>query len=140
MNWIEDKNGNRASVKYWGSEEAARASLRTLMCCVNCTNCSYCTSCRECRELHYGSNCRLSRNSHLLAKAYYFLPVSEPRSYTWLAILEGEEWRIRAGCRNFSIEEARAHWLSDDYDGPLTVKETVGLALDWLETKMEKAE
>ena len=63
------------------------------------------------------------------------MPVSEPRAYTWLATKEANGWRIRAGCRNFSIQEAREHWLSPDYDGPETVRDTVGFALDWLEGK-----
>lgn len=115
MNWITDANGNRASVLYWGSEETARASLSTL------TNCRYCTDCRYCN----------------LSLEHYFLPVSEPRRYTWMAIKEPDGWRIRAGCRNFTIKEARAHWTAPDYDGPECVRETVGFALDWLEGKIK---
>ena len=55
------------------------------------------------------------------------------RENFWLAIMEGGKWRIRAGCRSFTIDEARAHWGRDCYAGPDTVKSTVGLALDWLE-------
>lgn len=30
MTWIKDENGNRCSVEYWGSEEAARKALASL--------------------------------------------------------------------------------------------------------------
>ncbi len=44
----------------------------------------------------------------------------------------GTEWRIMAGCRNFSIPEARAHWSSSDYRLPQSGSRIVAL-LDWLE-------
>ena len=43
--WITDENGNRASVEYWGSEEAARKSLETLTRCSDCSGCSDCSRC-----------------------------------------------------------------------------------------------
>lgn len=48
--WITDGNGNRASVEYWGSEDAARASLATLKGCRNCDNCSGCSDCTDCSD------------------------------------------------------------------------------------------
>jgi len=66
------------------------------------------------------------------AKGVLRLPVSD-LSYDWLAICHRTHWMIHAGCRWFTIEEARAHWLSPDYSRSKTVKETVGFALDWLE-------
>lgn len=38
--WITDKNNNRASIEFWGSEEAAQASLATLVNCSRCSDCS----------------------------------------------------------------------------------------------------
>ena len=32
------------------------------------------------------------------------------RGYWFAAIRQGGEWRIRAGCRDFSVEEALSHW------------------------------
>ena len=61
------------------------------------------------------------------------LPVADPRGYHHHAILCEKEWRVRAGCRDFSISEAREHWTSDDYDGPNMVRDTMAFALDWLE-------
>jgi hypothetical protein len=63
------------------------------------------------------------------------VPISEPRSYTWLAIVEDGQWIIRAGCRKFTISEAREHWLSDNYDGPETIKLTIEAALNWVESQ-----
>ena len=132
--WITDDNGNRASVERWGSEKAARASLETLVSCVRCENCVRCVRCVRCVGCE---NCRgcVSCVGCDLTKPNRRLPVSDPRGYTWLAIVENGAWRIRAGCRLLSIAEARKHWLSDDYKGPETVKETVGFALDWIEGK-----
>jgi hypothetical protein len=43
--WINGTNGNRASVEYWGSEDAARSSLETLKNCSGCSDCSGCSGC-----------------------------------------------------------------------------------------------
>ena len=48
--WITDENGNRASVEYWGSEEAARKSLETLTRCSDCSDCSDCSRCSDCSD------------------------------------------------------------------------------------------
>ena len=69
------------------------------------------------------------------AKGYCALPVAEPRGYRWGAVVFNGAWRVQAGCRNYSVAEAREHWLSPDYAGPQSVKETVKFALDWLETQ-----
>ncbi|MHC4066970.1 MAG: hypothetical protein ACYSUI_21040, partial [Planctomycetota bacterium] len=42
------------------------------------------------------------------------------------------EWRIIAGCRDFSIAEARSHWGSPEYHIPSSGSRIVVL-LDWLE-------
>jgi len=52
--WITDKNGNRASVEYFGSEEKAQATLDSLKNCKDCTNCSDCSGCSGCS---YCSDC-----------------------------------------------------------------------------------
>lgn len=75
-----------------------------------------------------------------LTKPHHRLPVNDPRRYTWIAIYEDSAWRIHAGCRNKTISEARAHWLSPRYLGPKTVSETVGFALDWIEAKWVSTE
>lgn len=38
--WIEDANGNKCSVEYFGSIEAAQAALDSLKNCSRCTGCS----------------------------------------------------------------------------------------------------
>ena len=66
------------------------------------------------------------------AKGILPLPIAEPRHYRHVAVWHGE-WIIFAGCRRLTIPEARAHWLSDTYSGPASVRESYGPALDWLE-------
>jgi hypothetical protein len=58
--YIKDKDNNRASVEFWGSEEAARKSLTTLTnCadCVNCSDCSRCMHCKRCKGCLYCESC-----------------------------------------------------------------------------------
>jgi hypothetical protein len=74
------------------------------------------------------------------AVGYLPLPVVDTRGYHHHAIWCGVEWRVRAGCRDFSIAEARAHWLTDRYIGPAMVRETMSFALDWLEKQPKPEE
>ena len=55
--WITDHNGNRASIAKWGSEEAAKASLKTLRDCSNCWDCSNCRNCSNCWDCQNCQNC-----------------------------------------------------------------------------------
>jgi hypothetical protein len=48
--WITDARGNRCSVEYWGTKEAAQAALDSLKNCDNCTNCSRCSGCSRCSD------------------------------------------------------------------------------------------
>lgn len=57
MQWIEGTNGNKASVEFWGSEEAARESLETLTDCRNCSDCSRCSRCSGCSDCSDCSRC-----------------------------------------------------------------------------------
>jgi hypothetical protein len=153
--YITDPQGNRANIAYWGSEEKARASLTTLTRCTDCTDCTRCTDstgCTRCTDSTGCTGCTRCTDSTGctrctgctgcmgctdcdLDKPYHRLPVSDPRGYTWLAIAEMGSWHIHAGCRDFTIAEARAHWLGSDYGGPDDVRETVGHALDWIAGK-----
>jgi hypothetical protein len=45
MTWLKDINGNKCSVEYFGSKEAAQAALDSLENCENCINCSDCSRC-----------------------------------------------------------------------------------------------
>ena len=47
---IRDNNGNVATIAYWRSESAARASLKTLKNCQNCIDCSGCAGCSRCED------------------------------------------------------------------------------------------
>lgn len=55
MNWHTDKNGNFASVEFFGSKELAQAALRSLTNCFECTNCMHCSNCEGCTDCAYES-------------------------------------------------------------------------------------
>lgn len=46
-------------------------------------------------------------------------------------------WRIRAGCRDFSIDEAIAHWSSSDYHTPSSGRRCVA-AIEWFRKETER--
>ena len=48
--WIKDDNGNKCSVEWFGSKEAAQAALDSLKNCRDCTNCSRCSRCSDCSD------------------------------------------------------------------------------------------
>jgi len=50
---------------------------------------------------------------------------------------EGGEWRIIAGCRDFSIPEARAHWGGADYHTPASGRRIIA-NIDWLEGELAR--
>lgn len=57
INYLVDDNGNRASIEYWGSEDAARESLLSLTECTDCLNCSHCSDCSGCSDCSDCLNC-----------------------------------------------------------------------------------
>jgi len=75
------------------------------------------------------------------AENFYLLPVQDPRGYLFAsAMLTPGGWRIIAGCRFFSVEEAREHW-GESYAGERWIGDMYLYACDWLEMMTaEKAE
>jgi len=72
------------------------------------------------------------------AKGIILLPVQDARGYAFCHATETESgWRIRAGCRDFSIPEAREHW-GPGYDGDRDQGDMYLYAIDWLERKLER--
>jgi hypothetical protein len=55
--WLKDDRGNKCSVEYFGSEEAAKTALDGLENCDNCTNCSDCSRCSDCSGCSDCSRC-----------------------------------------------------------------------------------
>ena len=55
--WLTDANGNRNSITYWGSREAAQRALDSLIDCRDCTNCSDCSDCSGCSRCSDCSGC-----------------------------------------------------------------------------------
>ena len=60
--WISDENGNRASIKRWGTVAKAQESLASLSDCSACSDCSHCSNCYSCSHCSRCSRC--SRCSH----------------------------------------------------------------------------
>lgn len=56
--WISDSRGNKCSVEYWGTEDAAKTALDSLTNCDNCTNCSGCSGCSYVANLYYKKDVR----------------------------------------------------------------------------------
>ena len=68
------------------------------------------------------------------AKGIYLLPVQDPRGYSsphGILCSDGE-WRIRSGCRFFTVPEAREHW-GKTYRGNRRTGDMYLAAVDWLE-------
>jgi len=71
------------------------------------------------------------------AKSFRFLPVQDPRGYSFAHAIEtGEGWRVRAGCRDFSIEEALDHW-GGGYNGDRETGDSYLYAVNWLKGWLE---
>jgi len=43
--WLYDDKGNKCSIEYFGTNEAAQKALDSLEHCKNCVNCSVCSGC-----------------------------------------------------------------------------------------------
>jgi len=59
------------------------------------------------------------------------MPVSD-LEYDWFGVWHDDQWMVKAGCRWFTLAEAKSHWMDDSYDRSQSVKSTVGFALKWL--------
>jgi hypothetical protein len=56
--FLEDAQGNKCEISYFGSREKAQQALDSCINCRNCTNCANCTNCRNCRCCEFCINCR----------------------------------------------------------------------------------
>lgn len=50
IKFVEDSNGNKCYVNYFGTIEKAQAALDSLEDCKNCINCSGCSGCSRCYD------------------------------------------------------------------------------------------
>ena len=70
------------------------------------------------------------------AKNFYLLPVQDRRGHAFAhAINTDGGWRIRAGCRDYSIDEALEHW-SEAYEGDREEGDLYLYAVNWLKNKV----
>jgi hypothetical protein len=65
------------------------------------------------------------------AYGWIFLTQTD-HGYTVGASWHDDHWRIQAGCRDFTIEEARNHWGDYDYELPSSGLRIIAM-LNWLE-------
>lgn len=120
MKYVTDENGNRASIEYFGSQEAAENSLKTLKNCINCTDCHDCISCISCNICNYYNYCHDCRNCtdctdctdcRRIKECKNSLIIGGFRSDNYQFVMS-ESGSIHAGCRVFeNITEARKHWI-----------------------------
>ena len=66
------------------------------------------------------------------------LPVQDMRGYSFAHAIECEAgWRVRVGCRYFTISEAKKHW-GENYGGDREQGDMYLYAIEWLEKKLER--
>ena len=85
--FVQDTNGNIATVSYWGSIEAAKQALTTLTNCYNCYNCNKCYKCNNCY------NCIKCTEQPLLNAA----------TNLWIITIRQDK-TMRIGCQDHSLE------------------------------------
>ena len=74
------------------------------------------------------------------AKGILLLPVQDTRGHSFThAVQTDSGWRIRAGCRDFSVEEAREHW-GPSYSKDREQGDMYLYAVGWLERKVAAME
>ena len=83
----------------------------------------------------HGAN--LSEANLSEAKNFLFLPTQDLRGYSFCHAVYCDEWMIRAGCRDFTIEQAKQHW-GESYAGNREQGDMYLAAIDWLEKKIER--
>jgi len=121
---ITDEHGNVATVAYWGSIEAARASLATLWNCTGCTDCTGCTRCTDCTCCTYCTRCTRCTDAKIIG----------PFRSDGFQFVMSAAGSVHAGCRAFAtMADARGHWSRTRGGTPLG-DETMRI-LDWLEAE-----
>jgi len=75
------------------------------------------------------------RGANLCGASGCILLTETDHGYRVVAGFREEEWRIWAGCRDFTIQEAREHWGAADYHTPISGRRVVA-CLDWFEAEL----
>ena len=132
MEWLTDENGNRASIEYFGSKEAAQRALDSLRNCINCINCNSCIDCNNCINCINCISCIncINCNNCISCK---IKGLTRSDGYTFY--LDSHN-HIRAGCRDFAtFEDARKHWTETRGGTKLGIESLA--ALDALEQALK---
>jgi uncharacterized protein YjbI with pentapeptide repeats len=86
----------------------------------------------------YLSEADLSEANLSGANGIIMLPVCDSRGFSFAHAIDcGGEWRVIAGCRDFSIAAAREHWGAG-YEGDREQGDMYLHAIDWLEAKLQR--
>jgi len=136
--YLTDKNGNRASIAYFGSEKAAQAALDSLIDCRDCTNCEDCRNCADCRnceDCKYCMACTDCTGCTDCREVETSLIIGPTRSDGYQFVMSNTG-SVHAGCHVFeNLEAARKHWDEKREGDPLGI-ETLQI-LDYLETRQK---
>lgn len=129
--WLEDDGGERADLRYANLRYADLLSANLHYANLRSANLRY----ADLRSANL-----LSANLHSAdlthAKGIYLLPVQDVRGHCFAHAIETDNgWRIRADCRDFSIEEAKTHW-GESYRGNREQGDMYLYAIEWLERKL----
>lgn len=98
--WIKDEDGNRCSVEYFGSDEAAREALDSLYGCINCTNCTDCTNCTNCVGCVLCTNCTNCTNCHFCSHCNHGSNLIEDEDKPPIPKIENIDAAVFAACSN----------------------------------------
>jgi hypothetical protein len=105
---VIDKNNNRASIAWWGSEAAAKKALKS---CSDCSDCSRCSNCSNCFDCYNCSDCsRCSRCSPQQSPAESIPVIEDIHEKLYVAVshpnaLNMDEWHT---CKT---THCRAGWV-----------------------------
>ena len=72
------------------------------------------------------------------AKGFLLLPVQDPRGYSFPHAVLHDQWMIHAGCRFFTIGQAKDHW--GDHYPRREIGDMYLHAVDWLESKIKRVD
>jgi len=97
--FVQDTNGNIATVSYWGSIEAAKQALTTLTNCYNCYNCNKCIKCYNCNNCIKCYNCNNCNNCIKCTEQ----PLLNAATNLWIITIRQDK-TMRIGCQDHSLE------------------------------------
>ena len=113
---LSDSNGNTAEVLLFGSEEAARKALESLVGCRNCRNCSHCSGCYGCSRCYGCCDCCdcsgcCDCSVCCAAKRAIVVPIIADIHRTLLEAIESTGTLEMSRCHTCDTTHCRAGWV-----------------------------